>query len=390
MKTPSNKKHLQFFIVFILILSVLITGCWNRRELDTLGIVLGVAIDKAQDPYDIEMTAQLIKVSNKETTSGPTNDDKQYWNLKEQGHSVFETVRKMTSISSRKLYWPHNQVIIFSKDLATEGVGPYIDYYMRDHETRLLAYCCISDKKGYDLLETEAELENLPAMEIRTLLEDYGTTSMTPQVDIKDFAENLIQKTKAAYLPLIGTRKIDDKNYIALLGTAVLKKDKYVGKLSEKETRGMLWVLGDVKSGIILVKCPKGKGTAELEIIRAKSKIIPEIKDGELQITVKIKEEGILGAQECTANLTDLSIWKELNKENARAIKQEVLSGIKKLQDLNADVFGFGESFHKKYPKIWSDIEDDWDDIFPELKIIVQVETNLTRSGKTTKPVVQE
>ena len=35
-----------------------------------------------------------------------------------------------------------------------------------------------------------------------------------------------------------------------------------VGKLNDDEVRGLLWVLGEVKSGVILVSSPDGQGSA--------------------------------------------------------------------------------------------------------------------------------
>jgi spore germination protein KC len=35
------------------------SGCWDCREMDTIGIVMGVGLDKAEAPDEIEMTAQV-------------------------------------------------------------------------------------------------------------------------------------------------------------------------------------------------------------------------------------------------------------------------------------------------------------------------------------------
>lgn len=390
MKSYLCRKKTITIVISMLFVILITTSCWNRRELDTLGIVIGTALDKGQEPFKIQITAQLIKVSNIQTSSdGGTNSAKQYWNLKEQGTSIFETIRKMTLTSSRKLYWPQNQIIIFSKELAQEGIAPYIDFFLRDQETRLLTLACVSDKKAESLLNTQAELENLPAMEIENLLENYGSSSLVPRVNLKEFTERLTSKNTSGYLPLIGMKKIDNKDYINLLGTAVFDEDRYVGNLDRYETRGLLWVLGKVKSGIITVDCPGVEGSIGLEIFKAKSKVTPEVKDGKLQILIKIREEGGLADQECPLNLTELSKWHVLIEKQNQAIKKEILSALAKAQEYNTDIFGFGESIHRKYPSLWKELEGQWKDIFPQLKIIVEVDSILTGSGKITKPVFE-
>ncbi|NMA15164.1 MAG: hypothetical protein GX930_08020 [Clostridia bacterium] len=71
-------------------------------------------------------------------------------------------------------------------------------------------------------------------------------------------------------------------------------------------------------------------------------------------------------------------------------MKKEVLSAWEKARQYNTDIFGFGEAVHKKYPKQWEEIEDEWDDYFPEIKLSLEVEAKLRRSGMTTKPPIQE
>ncbi|MDD4753993.1 MAG: Ger(x)C family spore germination C-terminal domain-containing protein, partial [Desulfitobacteriaceae bacterium] len=144
-------------------------------------------------------------------------------------------------------------------------------------------------------------------------------------------------------------------------------------------------------SGIIVINSPKSGEKVSLEIIRSSAKIIPEIKNGILHIKIKIKEEGNLGDQMAPEDLTDPILFSSLEKRQAEAIKKEVLSAWEKARQYNTDIFGFGEAVYKKYPKEWKEIEDKWDDYFPQIKVSLEVvEANLRRSGMTTKPPIQE
>ena len=64
------------------------------------------------------------------------------------------------------------------------------------------------------------------------------------------------------------------------------------------------------------------------------------------------------------------------------------MAALNKAQELNADVFGFGEALHRKYPKQWKELEKDWDEIFPELEVEIVVETQVSRSGISIKPII--
>ena len=158
------------------------------------------------------------------------------------------------------------------------------------------------------------------------------------------------------------------------------------GELDNIETRGLLWVLGEVKSGIIEVDCPDSQGKIGLEIIRAGSKTTPEIKGDSILIKVKVNETGNIGEQTCAANLMEPSMIAALNEGKAEAIRGEIMAALKKARELNADIFCFGEAVHKKYPKLWKELENRWDEIFPDLEVEIDVETRLQEAGRIIRP----
>lgn len=56
-----NRTAIKKVLVFILIISFIpvASGCWNRRELDTLGILGSVAVDMEEGKY--KLTFEIIK-----------------------------------------------------------------------------------------------------------------------------------------------------------------------------------------------------------------------------------------------------------------------------------------------------------------------------------------
>ncbi|MFZ5753253.1 MAG: Ger(x)C family spore germination protein [Bacillota bacterium] len=383
-------------ILVLLLIILIIGGCWNRRELNTLAIVSGLALDKAEEPGKIRITAQIIKPGEMKVpqagggSGGGGDGQKPYWNVSATGDTIFDTIRAITHQSSRKLFFPHNEIVIFSQDVAKEGVQEYLDFLDRDPEPRRLIWILVTKGTASEILETKAELEKVPAISISHLIEARAATSEASAVKMHEFLTRLMSKTTAPVASLIEVSGQGKEKTAILTGTAVFKRDKLVGYLDKTETRGLLWVINEIKSGIIVVECPGGKGKASLEIIRARSKIIPEIKDNKIHITVKVDEEGNLGSQMCSEDLTSLSAWMNLERKQAAAIRSEVKAALKKAQELNTDIFGFGEAVHRKYPKLWKDIEDHWDDFFPDIEVTVIVNAKLRKSGITTKPAKPE
>jgi spore germination protein KC len=161
---------------------------------------------------------------------------------------------------------------------------------------------------------------------------------------------------------------------------AIIKKNKFISYLTRKETRGALWVLGKVKSGIIVTKClnKSKKDWISFEIYKSGVKVKSDKKSGKYVMTVDIKEQGNIAEASCIKDEISSKEIKQLEKLKVKAIKKEVKSTLKKSQKLNTDIFGFGEVIHRTYPKEWKKTEKNWDKIFPTLKVNVKVESKIT------------
>lgn len=374
-------------VIFCLIVSLSVTGCWSASELNDYAFVMGVAIDQGSEPDNILMTVQVAKPSGfKSTITGGGDSEDAFWNVSNEGETVFSTVRGFTHESGRKLNFQHNALLVYSHDIAEKGIQDYLDLFVRDHEFRASTWIAVAREDAAGIFEATADLETIPAVQIDKMMGSQEYTSETYPIQLLDFLKRLKSDTTAPVAPLISTSGEEDET-IQLSGTGVFDEDKLIGELNETETRGLMWVDGNVKSGIIVVDCPTGKGKVELEIFQAKSKVTPVLKDGHLSIKVKIEEKGNLGAQTCDEDLAPTKKLETLAKSQDKAIKAEIEAALKKAQELDADIFGFGDAVYRKYPKQWKELKDQWSEIFPTLEVEIEVQSEIYGTGNITEPV---
>jgi len=363
-------------------------GCWSSGDLNQYAFVMGVAVDQGSAPDHILLTAQVAKPSGfKATISGGGSSEDAYWNISNEGETIFNTVRGFTHESGRKLDFQHNTILIYSRDIAEKGIGDCLDLFIRDHEFRTSTWIAVATEKAADVFEAGEGLETLPAMQIDKMMDSQQYTSQSYTAEMMDFLKRLKSDTTAPLAPLISISGEGDDQEIHLSGTAVFHKDRFIGELGGMETRGLMWVTGDVKSGIIVVNCPCGQGKAELEIFQSRSTVTPVLKDGDLSFLIEIKEKGNLGSQTCREDLASTKKLAALSERQNKAIKTEIEAALKKAQELNADIFGFGEAVYRKYPKQWKSMKDQWSEIFPTLDVEIKVQSEVYGTGNITKPV---
>ena len=72
--------------------------------------------------------------------------------------------------------------------------------------------------------------------------------------------------------------------------------------------------------------------------------------------------------------------------EQADIVKEDVHSIIAFAQDHNVDILGFGKGMFKQHPVRWEKIKDDWDNIFPNLSVDIEVKSRILRTYDITQP----
>lgn len=282
-----------------------------------------------------------------------------------------------------------NQIIIFGEDLAKAGVRDSFDFFARSPDPRMTVYIFVAKGKAGDVLNTEPGFEKFPATEIYMLIQDpIGSIDKTA-VFAYELEQGLISKTTSLVAPIIEVKEEDGKKRIHISGCAVFKGDKVAGELNTRDSRGLQWVKGKVKYSALDVEFDGV--LAEIIIMSSKGKITPVIKDdGSVMIKLEITGEGFMSSQTGTVNMSEPGNAKLLIKETERTIMQEVENTIIRAQELGTDIFGFGESVYRKYPREWKSLEPQWDEIFKNIRVEIDVTAKVKGSGRIAKPLYPE
>lgn len=387
-----NRWQLRLTAILLIGLTLTCAGCWGRRELDTLAIVSGLAFDIAPAGENrIYVTAQILKMSASDSgKKGGSNEQKGYVNVTASGSTVHEAMRNCTHELSRRLFFPHNQVILFGEDLAREGIKEYLDFFLRDHESRNTVWVAVTQGRAADMLNATELVETTPSANIAHLIITRRATSFASGVNLFDLAKRYSSKSAAPLTSYFKVKKDNEKNLPYLIGTAVFNRNlQMVGTLNRRETRGLLWVLNEAESGVAVVKSPGGKSYTSMEILKASSKIQPDIRDGTPQIAVKVKCKSNVSEIMGYTDMMSPDVWQSLRRREATVINNDIMMAVEKSRQLNVDLFGFGDKVYQKYPEAWKQVENNWQETFNTMEVKVDVNTELQRSGKLIRPIIR-
>ena len=98
-------------------LTLLLTGCWDQRELSNITIVTGMAVDKGKKgKYKLTVEAINATELNDQTAGG--NSPSVVYSL--EGNTIAELAYKMNIGLSKNLIYSHMRVFVISKDIAKQ------------------------------------------------------------------------------------------------------------------------------------------------------------------------------------------------------------------------------------------------------------------------------
>lgn len=388
------KKHSLIFLIFFLSITLFTTSCWSRRELNDIAIIMGAAVDKAEEPDLLALTAQIVKPGQIGAAGGDTGGgggtDSAVWNITMTGKTNQITARKMNLVSPRRPFWSHNKVFVFSEAVSREGIAKFMDVWVRDQELYPTLGVIIARGKAADLLAAMPTIGNVQSLNLAELLENQGPISYIASNNLFEFTSVLLSKTTSAVAAIGEVVEKSGQKIVMLTGTAVFKEGKLVGEINERETRGFLFLTGKLGSSTIVVDCLESEYYTSLEIITASGKITPQIVNDEITMVIEISILSDVSEQMCNENLFSSKMIISLLQRQNKVVSSEVNDVIKKAQEMNTDIFGFSDAIHKKCPKYWKQIEKDWDEIFPYIKTSVVIDSKMRRTGVTTRIVEPE
>ncbi len=390
-------KKKSVLVILILTLSLLLSGCWSSHEVNTLGLTVALGIDRTDEGYLVSEQVINPRVIASQTGSSVSPVTVHF----AQGKDIQETITRLTTMIPRKIYSSHLRMVILSEDIAKEGITDIVDYLLRYHEYRTDFYFAIA--KGVtakDILMTLTPTEMIPGIDmfnkLKTSFEEWAPTE---GVRIVQLANKIMADGVNPVINAIEIINDDEKtistdvlkktgNYEMLRFTdiGVLNKDKLVGWLNEDESKGYSYIVGTVKrtSGYSIENGIK----LSADVLKAQAKINAAVENAQPKIDVEVKvKQNIIGI-DGDLDISRIENMKTINKMSEDKIKALCEMAVQKAQkDLKTDIFGFGERIHAKDPAYWKTVKDNWNEIFIEIPVTVNVTVETVSTGDLKKPI---
>ncbi|MNO17305.1 Spore germination protein B3 precursor [compost metagenome] len=388
------------WVVSILLVAVLsLTGCGNRVEMNELGITTATGFDGHQGDWTI--TYQVIippaMSSGAGGSSGGGGSQAAVHTFSAHGKTIRDALASSSRENPRKLYFAHTNIVVIGKEAAEKGIEEILDTYYRNPDARETVKVFIADGKARDYLKKLVPPEKLPGRALANILQkNKQLSSYYPSVSVHELALGISSDSAAAGVPELSITGTDSSKLestdifnqtatsskLKISGLSVFQKAKRVGTLNQDESLGISWLTDQINTSTLSYVSKDDTNVSAFLVRKAKVKVIP-VK-GPLHYTLKVNARIIVGEILETTSHEDLLTTQSISKLQQQAeeiVRSQILVGWKAVQNLKVDLVGIGNKIHRKHPKDWEILKENWPEEIADMDMDIDVKVTLKRPG---------
>ncbi|WP_338470699.1 Ger(x)C family spore germination protein [Niallia sp. XMNu-256] len=406
---------IRWMFLFLLFSLFILTGCWDKKEIEersyveAIGLDLpsGVDIEKEQA---VDVTFQFSNPKLNVKGASPSMEAESTDVITVTAPD-FVVARNMANSSvTREISFSHNKVLIVSEELAkTDVFYRLLSTAIKEREIRREVSIIVSEGKAVDFIKKNTpELMIRPHRYYQFLIDRAMETGLVPESTINRFfaitdgdADLFLAMYGSVNEGKKGMKFQDEDQYVAgqvpkrggnpvqLIGSAVFKEGKMIGKLNGEETRITRLLDNTVKSRDLFSSFQdpldkRSKITVRIQKIKP-TRVKVRLRNGPPKIEVNYPVEiKVLSVPSMINYAENLENQKKLKAALERKMKENAEKLIKKTQqEYKAEPFYWSLYVRPLFLSVKEYEEWDWNNKqYPFADVEVTMDIELTGFGK--------
>lgn len=365
----------------LLLLSIMLGGCWDYRGLDEMDIVTGIAIDEGEDGEGYCFTIEIIDLPA--ITSESTMSTKY---IQSTGRSPLEGIRNAKRRLTNKLYLGNMQTILISHQLAeTDGILDIIESFLRDGEPRETLMIAVSQEAtAKEVLLAQGTDSSVVAYEMQASIEDdQKVTGSTINVPMHEAYTRIRQPGNVLVLPMFHLAENNNDIVPESNGIALFQDAYMYGYLDAQQSLPYLFMTDNLEGGMLIYNYnPIDYYDTSLEIKKSSTDINCWVEDAQVYLTFDITIDATLIGFNSNMDLSHANNRMLLERSAQEDIQRQVSELMEKAQkQIGRDIFGFGVDIYRHNPEMWAEIGSNWNGMFQNAIYQTTVKVNILSTG---------
>lgn len=369
--------------IMCIIITLSLTGCWDRKEVLDVAILMAATLDLGDKPGTYTSTVHLVDPKFLYSPGQPSQSkDRPIEKLIQVGRNVDENRISLEWILPRDLVPSHRRVFVIGESLAKHGIKDALDQLARNPKSRLNTYLVIAEgSRGEQLLDLPWTIESFGSEVFKEIID----RKMSVPTKIKDY---YVASTTPGQQPVIASFSRNAQNRVQLSGVAIFNQNKLVGYVKKEEAALLVGMLGGKSMMSFTVSIPDTNENLSIQLTDLKLKPQVKLRNDKPEYTFNIKVNGKITDNRTNLDLSNPKNLVIINQCFSQYIEKHFESLFTKLQkDYQTDSIGLGAMVYRKNPKYWRRIEKDWPEIYPVVDVLLHVKGQVTEVGTIGAPL---
>lgn len=371
-------RRLVLLINIILLFCIFTSGCYGKRELDDMAYVVGIGIGKGKGNL-LKITLQTavpLKMAN-----GDGDAEGSYFAETVEAPTIYSALDILEGVFNRGIDLSHARVVVFSRELAQEGVQPVMNEILGGHDFRPSMYVIVSESAADEYFESiKLNLETNPAKYHQLSHQGYLYTSNGAGTTLYDFHTKSVSRHIQAVSALAEEFPNVDEG-MQMAGLAIFNGTKMVGQLNREEAVYYSITKGEYGNSYFSIL--DSLNNDNFTVLRLSQDKRPqykvEIQNNKLSISLDVVLEADIVALDGYAQAGDLNKLNIIEKKAENHIKEGIIRYLNRTKELETDINGFGNHVRRDF-YTWAEWEKfNWLGKYKEASFNVHVSVKIRR-----------
>lgn len=376
-------------VICITLIILLLTGCWDQVEIEDRAQVGAIGIDKyipSSENNEDTGGEQTEKGGESDrfvyTLAFPKHDIEELSNIvvSSVGDSLYSISRSLTDRTSWQMGLGHLRVVVLNSDIVrNEESFRKILYEMEDNEfINRRVILTMTDEPAGDIINVNPEMNPILGRFISEIFTRKDRTPRAPKGDISSILQD-IHESGNTLIPKIVSGEKD----VEILGAGIINNYEFVGWLDELDTTQVMIFKGEADIAGVTVPDYKGINIPIDAQYKGTNLRLVEDEDN-IKIVAEVKAEGDIKRTyfEGTIDALNPDVIKDIEKAACDTVKKQMESAIDNVQkEFKTDVLNIDRFLRQYHYDLWEEVRGDWDEIFPNIDIEVEVNLKIRRVG---------
>lgn len=407
-----RKVKTTFKYFSLLLAGFLLSGCWDKSEVEEKAYVIGLGLDKNDQNNKLNITFLVAnaEVGSQQTGSSTREPAKEILTI--EANDFISARNTANAIIAREVTYELLRVFVVSEEMAQdEDFIRFIYDATKDREIRRDSYLIVSRERASEFfLRNKPKLETRPHKYFQFMIGRGIETGLIPHSDLHRFfrvtehIDDLFLAMYATTKELKETKERNEDEYIAgeigtkgkanptqFIGSAVFNRGKMIGKINGEETR--ISMLLDPTSDLVDVFTtypdPFNKRfRIGVRLFRnGKNKVEVDIRNGATKVTCQLPLMVEVLSDPAMTNYGVNEDKKEILKRNIEKDIEDKIKNfaVKTQREFKGNPFYWSWYVRKKFSSIPKYEQYNWQKQYTNASIFVDVNLTFTDFGKQEK-----